>query len=1092
MATVLDKLVVEVGPEFVNRDQLGRFSKQIDQLEARVDRLRRSLNRAGDALIKGGLALTGAAAAPLLTFAKDEAAWSRVAAQTGKHVGDIRDSYEKGATEISEETGVAMSILQGGIQKAISAGLEGEELLKILRLAAMAQVAGLGAVEEQISSATTAMQAYGVAGEEAINKIARAAQIGEGDPEAYAQNMKWLFQSSDTFGISMDSLAGALSVVAQQAPSVETARTQLQSFLRDVRMMAREGTMSSKALARLSNGAINFESLTNILESEAGIAGVLETLQKLLTGMSRAERIAAESELFASQEGQMFVGTMDPAALKAAQEQVAAGGTAIAEAYVQAANDISRQWGIIQKQIYTILKDLGRRMKPIVELRFRNIEALIKEYWKLPEAVRDFASWIMMLGPTVVALGFALKGAAFALAGFVPLMVASGKAGRASALLFGRFVRILRFLLVSLNPVALAVRALIAAAFWATQNIDVVQRRLREGWSQIREWFPDTTAFLERSWESMSEFMLLVWSAMTAAMRGDFSEARDIMIDISDRLWRTIIYGMGRLGKYFGDLIEGMRRSWQMLKAWLRGQWFDIAPEFKAAVAGMKAAWAQLIEALKVAWTKAWGGNWSEAFSGLRTALANIWGDTLEPAVSPLGAKIWGKIKSGWQAAVDVAKDIYGWLAGKIESVDWQGLRANLEKSGARMWRYITIGWGHAVNVAADVWGWLRKQFESVDWASLGAALQRAGRLMWEYVVIGWRKAVDVATDIWGWLKEKFDSETATAMLGTMQHVASIMWKYLRAGLVATIDFLDVLNNRLEAVDWQRFGNLFAEKVSALFSTEGESTGTNLATRIISGLVAAIGHVLTGVAILASMLFEWIGKAIDHIDWFTLGERFGKWVGDLFKSGEGEQSAASRLAHSLFNVIVQVLKGIFQFMDGFLVGLFKSLSAQLSNWIGKLLPDWFKTLLEKDFMAILNLSDLDPFGWIVDSFKSAVDKLWNILPKWFRDLADGKVNVPGVETVTGAVGGAYDWTKDFLGFGDDPLPMAPAHAALAGGAGAGAFGPRQNNMAMNFGQGSIQIYTQGGDAREIAGAVDDVLRKRMRAGVEQLDSREQE
>ena len=42
---------------------------------------------------------------------------------------------------------------------------------------------------------------------------------------------------------------------------------------------------------------------------------------------------------------------------------------------------------------------------------------------------------------------------------------------------------------------------------------------------------------------------------------------------------------------------------------------------------------------------------------------------------------------------------------------------------------------------------------------------------------------------------------------------------------------------------------------------------------------------------------------------------------------------------------------------------------------------------------------------------------------------------------------------------------------------------------MTFGQGAIQINAPSGDAHDIAGAVDQVLREHMRAGAEQLDSR---
>ena len=70
-----------------------------------------------------------------------------------------------------------------------------------------------------------------------------------------------------------------------------------------------------------------------------------------------------------------------------------------------------------------------------------------------------------------------------------------------------------------------------------------------------------------------------------------------------------------------------------------------------------------------------------------------------------------------------------------------------------------------------------------------------------------------------------------------------------------------------------------------------------------------------------------------------------------------------------------------------------------------------------------------------------------------------------------------------------PLPVAPLPTSAFSGAGAAGSGAGGNKVEMNFSQGAIQINAPGGDAKEIAGHIDQELRDHMRASAEQMDSR---
>ena len=64
------------------------------------------------------------------------------------------------------------------------------------------------------------------------------------------------------------------------------------------------------------------------------------------------------------------------------------------------------------------------------------------------------------------------------------------------------------------------------------------------------------------------------------------------------------------------------------------------------------------------------------------------------------------------------------------------------------------------------------------------------------------------------------------------------------------------------------------------------------------------------------------------------------------------------------------------------------------------------------------------------------------------------------------------------------LPIGPSPAAAPVSVGGGA------RVTQTFGQGAIQINVPGGNAREIAGALEQAVRDHWRSSAEQLDSRQ--
>ena len=119
-----------------------------------------------------------------------ESKWTEVSGKTGKSVDELKAQYADAAKAISNDTGIALTTILDGFQKAISAGTEGEEAIRLVGEGAKAQAANITSMEEAISAATTAAVAFGEDPVVALNKMIRAAQVGEGDTEDYATAIK--------------------------------------------------------------------------------------------------------------------------------------------------------------------------------------------------------------------------------------------------------------------------------------------------------------------------------------------------------------------------------------------------------------------------------------------------------------------------------------------------------------------------------------------------------------------------------------------------------------------------------------------------------------------------------------------------------------------------------------------------------------------------------------------------------------------------------------------------------------------------------------------------------------------------------------
>lgn len=377
------------------------------RLERGVDRAERRLQTASKVALGFGAALSGALISTLTPFAKLEAKISEVAAKTGLAARDLRQNYLAEIQAISEATGQADLDLLDGLQKALSAGLRGAGALDAVRVAAESAAAGIGGIGDQISAATTLTTIFGGSAGDALDIIARAAQVGEGETQDFAQAMKVVAGFAEALGLEATETAGAMAAISQVAPSVSEGATQLRSFLQSI--MAPTDA-ARKALKGLGGDFTDLQAIAR----EKGIAAVVAELHRLV-----GDNAEALTKVLGRTEAEAFFLSVDATQLTTLADEVESTfrGT-IAGAFAEGANDINRNLAQLRASFKGLRTDVGKEIAPAALDIIKALQGVVKALAALPTPVKRLAGYAALAGPALLGLGFAFRMAA---AGIGPL-----------------------------------------------------------------------------------------------------------------------------------------------------------------------------------------------------------------------------------------------------------------------------------------------------------------------------------------------------------------------------------------------------------------------------------------------------------------------------------------------------------------------------------------------------------------------------------------------------------------------------------------------------------------------------------------------
>ena len=399
MPSVLDELIIKVGAT-------ADFSK----VERKIKGVEQKLERLGDVATKVGAGLTAAAGGTLFAFAEYEKGFAEMAAKTGKSMASLEKSYGSAVKSIARQTGVSISQVQAGFQKGLSAGLEGKAVIDAVTQATKSQAAGIGSLEDTISSATTAWSVLGVDASKAMDIITAAAQVGEGETEHFGQSLKGLVGQGGTLGIEFEELAGALAAVSQSAKTVTVGETQMIAFLKAISAPAKGAEKALEALSEATGQSITFGGLRSTIETQ-GMAAGFAHLKDVISDLKAAGADVAPiiSDLFPSIEAQQFFNTVDPAKIAELTGAIAGSEDTIQTAFEEGETTVSRQMARTKESLKGVAAAIGETLVPALTNMTEWLEKAVGWFEKQDPWLKELVGHALAAGPALLAVGVGLK-----------------------------------------------------------------------------------------------------------------------------------------------------------------------------------------------------------------------------------------------------------------------------------------------------------------------------------------------------------------------------------------------------------------------------------------------------------------------------------------------------------------------------------------------------------------------------------------------------------------------------------------------------------------------------------------------------------
>jgi len=291
-------------------DKLSRELKRLDTPIEKIGAVTRSLAPA--AII--GLGALAVGASKSVTEANDLAIGLRevvtLTGDTGAAATATFGEFQSLIAGVSNEFGIAQSVLTGGLYQALSAGVPKDNALEFMQVASQAAIAGVTDVETAVDGLSTIINAFGLDTEDAqavADSMFAAVKGGKTTFEELSASMFNVAPAAAAAGISFEEVNAAIATMTSAGVPTAQATTQIRAAMVGLQKPSEELDAIFQSLGYNSaQTAIEEEGLAFALDAvkdaSGGSNGELQTLLGSVEAVSAVNILAGTgAEKFADE-----------------------------------------------------------------------------------------------------------------------------------------------------------------------------------------------------------------------------------------------------------------------------------------------------------------------------------------------------------------------------------------------------------------------------------------------------------------------------------------------------------------------------------------------------------------------------------------------------------------------------------------------------------------------------------------------------------------------------------------------------------------------------------------------------------------------
>jgi TP901 family phage tail tape measure protein len=378
--------------------ELSTLGRAISDISAKIDRSSIFFNSG----VMAAERFVGASQAILNVASSFEKGMSNVGTLVDRTTENLGAMSEQ-VLEIGRRTPVALTELTSALYDIRSAGIPAGDAMAMLESSAQLAVAGLGTTREAVDLVTSAINSFGLKGEEAsrvYDTIFKTIKAGKTTISQLAQGFGAVAGTVATAGVKIDEYLASVAAMTVTGMPAAQAHTQLRAAIAG---MTRESEIGKKVLDTL--GAKTFKDL---IEQSGGLVGAFQKIVATLQGNdANLIKLLGSVEAYnaviglTGKQNQNFTGTLD---------QMRVGAGALSEAFELQNQTIFAATQRLTNNIQALGIAMGNALAPAIKSVSDFVESITSGFKSLSpemqELVARLGAFAAVTGPAVIAAGF--------------------------------------------------------------------------------------------------------------------------------------------------------------------------------------------------------------------------------------------------------------------------------------------------------------------------------------------------------------------------------------------------------------------------------------------------------------------------------------------------------------------------------------------------------------------------------------------------------------------------------------------------------------------------------------------------------------